>query len=239
MEPPKARPVSGQPVRKIGRSFGSSRGRMNGNAKRHAYESGLERDLLELLAADPTVEEVTCQPLVIHFKDPKTGEDREYTPDILVRHGGEDGGTYLIEVKPRERLWEGFWKKDFKPRFLAARKLCRENGWTFVIRTEVEIKGPKIGNLVFLKQFATIDPDPAIEEQLAATLAAIGPSTPQALLAATLWHEENRAKAIPHLWRMVRNGRIEADLRFPLTMASRISMVVGEGYKWTDPYSYR
>ncbi len=238
MPPPIAIPLSGSPVRKIGRRFRSARGRTNVHGCRIAFESALERDFLELLDADPTIEEVVGQPLTIHYPDPKTGKLRGYTPDVFVRHGPPNPGAYLFEVKYREELRREFWTV-LKPKFLAARRHCRENGWKFVIRTEVEVRGPKVANHEFLRRYAGVQPDAAIEEQLAAVLAAIGPSTPQALLAATLWHDENKARAIPHLWRMIRCGRIEADLALPLTMSSRIAVTVGEGYLWTDPYAYR
>lgn len=231
--------VSGEPVRKIGRRYRSSRGAVSVHGRRIAYESGLERDLLHLLSMDPTVEEVAGQPLAIPFQDPLTGREREYTPDVFVRHGGPRPVSYLFEVKYRTNLWEQFWREGLKAKLLAARKLCREQGWTFRIMTEVEIRGPKVANVAFLRGYVHLDPEPAVEEQLAATLATIGPSTPQALLVATFWHEENRARAIPYLWRMVAKGRIEFDLALPLTMSSRISITLGEGYQWTDPYSYR
>ena len=71
--------------------------------------------------------------------------------------------------------------------------------------------------------------DPGVEKQLAATLAAIGPSTPRALLIATCWHDNNRALAVPYLWRMVLKGRIGFDLAVSLNMSSHISITVGEG----------
>lgn len=237
MPPMKPGLVSGEPVRRIGRRFRSSRGELSVHGRRIAYESGLERDFLHLLSMDPTVVLAVGQPLTVSYLDPATGRERRYTPDVFVQHGGERPGAYLIEVKYRAQLWERFG--ELKPGFLAARRLARENGWTFRIRTEVEIRGPKVANLEFLRGYADLRPDPATEEQLAATLATVGPSTPRELLAATYQHEDNRARAIPHLWGMVIRGRIEADLALPLTMSSRITITVGEGYRWTDPYSYR
>ena len=231
--------VSGEPVRKIGRRYRSSRGAVSVHGRRIAYESGLECDFLHILSMDPTVEEVAGQPLSIPFRDPLTGRQGKYTPDVFVRHGGPRPGAYLFEVKYRTNLWEQFWREGLKAKLLAARRLCREQGWTFRIVTEVEIRGPKVANTAFLRGYMHLDPDPAIEEQLAATLATIGPSTPQTLLVATFWHEDNRARAIPYLWRLVAKGRIEFDLALPLTMSSRISITLGEGYQWTDPYSSR
>ena len=231
--------VSGEPVRKRRRQHRSLRGTAHVHGRAIGYESGLERDLLHLLSMDPTIEEITWQPLTIRYPDPATGKERAYTPDYFVRHGGPNPGVCLIEVKYRTELWELFWRENLKAKLLAARKLCREQGWTFRVRTEVEIRGPKATNVAFLRGYMHLDPDPGIEEQLTATLAVIGPSTPQALLAATFWHDDNRALAIPYLWRMVAKGRIECDLALPLTMSSHISITVGEGYQWTDPYSYR
>ncbi len=231
--------ISDVPVRKRRRQYRSLRGMTSVHGHAVGYESGLERDFLHLLSIDPTVLEIAWQPLAIRYLNPASGKEQIYTPDFFVRHGGPSPGAYLFEVKYRTDLWKQFWREGLKAKLLAARRLCREQGWTFRIRTEVEIRGPKATNIAFLRGYMHLDPDPGIEEQLAATLAAIGPSTPQALLVATFWHDDNRAMAIPYLWHMVVKGRIECDLALPLTMSSRISITVGEGYQWTDPYSYR
>ena len=212
---------------------------MSVHGVRLPYESGLERDLLHLFSLDDSIHEVMGQPTTISFEDPKTGKARRYTPDFLVRRTGDGPEWTLYEVKYRSQLWKDFFT-DLKPKFLAARRLCRERGWEFRIMTEVEIRdGPRADNLAFLRRYKDVPCDPSIEECLAATLATIGPCTPQALLAATYQWDGNKARAIPHLWRMVREGRIHFDLSKPLTMASTISIIVGEGYLWTDPYAYR
>lgn len=201
------------------------------------YESALERDNLVLLSLDPTVIEVVGQPVTIHYVHPGTGRRTRYTPDLLVRHGGAEPAAYLLEVKYRADLWGTFWQR--KPAYLAARRHARENGMAFRFRTEVEVRGARVRNVRFLRGYLDLAPDPAIEEQLAATLATIGPSTPQGLLAATFYSELYQARALPYLWRLVGVRRITLDLDLPLTMASRIGIIVGEGYTWTDPYSYR
>ncbi len=51
---------------------------------------------------------------------------------------------------------------------------------------------------------------------------ALGPTTPQALLAGTYFSPESRLAALPMLWKMIACRQIDADLDSPVTMGSRI-----------------
>ena len=231
-----SRLVSGEPVRRIGVRRRSVRGSIEVHGRSVEYESTLERDLLILLDFDPTVAQAVGQPVRFDFRHPATGRRTHYTPDVYARHEGARPREVLYECKYREDLWRDF--HTLKHGFKAARRAAREHGMTHRIVTEAEIRGPLLGNAAFLRRYLRIEADADLEERLAATLATLGPATPQALLAAAFWAEENRAQAIPHLWRMVATGRILADLGTPLTMSSPITIVLGGGYKWTDPYTF-
>ena len=61
------------------------------------------------------------------------------------------------------------------------------------------------------------------------TLAALGETSPDALLLAAYQSEENRMRALGPLWRLIATRRVAADLSVPLTMQSAIWTVVGEG----------
>ena len=235
-----ARLVSGKPVRVIGRARRSIRGATTIHGFHISYESSLERDFLHLLSLDPTVDEVIGQPLTIECPDLAAGLTRRYTPDFLVRHGGTNPGSYLIEIKYRNNLWEEFWREGLKAKFLAARRLCREQSWHFRIRTELELRHDhKIANATFLKRFAALDPNPLVEEPLIAPFATFASLTPQTLLAAAFSTDADRVRVIPYLWRMVATGELQADLALPLTMSTPIRLADGERYQWMDPVTYR
>lgn len=237
MEPQKPRLISGTPVKPSKKTARGNRGRADVHGKPVDYRSTLERDLLFLLDIDPTVAEVVAQPVTFRYRRPGTGRMADYTPDFHVRHVGADPREILYQVKHRADLCEAY--REHKGGWMVARREAREHGMTHRIITDKEIRGPFLANAWILKRFKRIDPDEGLEERLAATLATLGPSTPAALLAAAFWSRDNQAKAIPHMWRMVAHGRIIADLRAPLTMSSPITIILGEGYAWTDPYSSR
>lgn len=237
MEPHKPRLVSGTPVKQIRKTARGNRGHVDVHGKAVDYQSTLERDLLVLLDVDPTVIEVVGQPVTFEYRHGVTGRPTPYTPDVYVKHGGAHPREILYQVKYRSDLWQAF--RENKGGWMAARRIALEHGMAHRIITDKEIRGPFLSNAWILKRFARIEPDENLEERLAATLATLGLSTPQALLAAAFWHRDNQARAIPHMWRMVANGRIVADLQVPLTMSSPITTILGEGYRWTDPYSSR
>ncbi len=239
MAPEKPKFISGMPVRRIPRSRVAMRGALSVHGKFVQHESGLERDFLILLNFDPSVAEVVGQPVKIMFRRP--GETRQwpYYPDFYVRYAGPDEREVLYQIKYDNELRQAF--HHMKPAWRQAMRVAREHGMTHRILTERRIRGDGhyLTNAGFLARCLHTEPDAEIEERIAATLATIGPCTPDTLLKGLFWASENRAMAIPHLWRMIAQGRIVADLTRPLTMASPITIIVGEGYKWTDPYSRR
>ena len=237
MPPLMPRLVAGTPVRATGKTARGIRGNLDVHGKAVDYQSTLERDLLILLDFDPTVADVVEQPVTIPYRHPVTGRMTPYTPDVYVRHTGPRAREILYQVKYRTDLWEAF--RDHKAAWKEARRVAREHGMTHRIVTDKEIRGAFLANATTLRRFMRLEADEDLEERLAATLAALGPSTPQTLLAAAFWHEDNRAMAIPYMWRMVAHGRILVNLQAPLTMSSPITIEIGKGYTWTDPYSSR
>lgn len=65
----------------------------------------------------------------------RTGRFRNYIPDLLVTYA--DGRRELIEIKPKKRLSQ---PKNVK-KFAAARDWCLRNNCSFVLLTEVDLKG--------------------------------------------------------------------------------------------------
>ena len=222
---PRLGPV--RPVRVIRSGHRGIRGTASVLRKPVAFESALERDFLILLASDPNLADVREQPMRIDFRD-ATGRATRYTPDFLALYDGERPQQVLYEVKYRADL-RAEWPR-LKPAFLAARQHAREHGVRFSVMTEMEIRGPYLANLRFLRGYRDRSYDEAIEEHLVRTLAALGETTPQALLAAAYRDGENRIAAIAPLWRLLATGRVHADLFGPLTMTTPVWVIVGEGF---------
>ena len=81
-------------------------------------------------------------------------------------------------------------------------------------------------NVNFLQQYRDTPDWWWFRAQLIYTFAALGPTTPQALLAAAYLSPNKRADAEPFVWQHIWHDRIYADLRTPLTINSRIYLCV-------------
>lgn len=185
------------------------------------FESSLERDWLRLLDFDPSVVALREQPFTIYYE--ADGRRTRYTPDVLVEYSQDRRArTVVYEVKPLETL-RSDWQL-LRPRFKAAVKYCRAQGWQFRIVTERHIRTPRLANATFLRRYRAMAPLLVKQAQLKYTATVLGPTTPQALLVAAYWPVDEQAQAIPALWQLVANGEIEADLNKPLTMATPIRL---------------
>lgn len=209
------------PVREIGANRRSLTGRVvldSGVAA--GFESSLERDWLICLDFDPDVELILEQPFTLHYE--VEGAALRYTPDVLVRYRERNGHAAVVvfEVKPRDELRSEFSK--YRERFRQMMRHCREQGWRFKIVTEREIRSPYLSNAKFLRNYRNLPSQTLYREQLLYSIRALGPTTPQALLAMAYLHEEKRMAALPELWRMVARREITAELDLPLTMNSTI-----------------
>tara|TARA_B100000530_G_scaffold320776_1_gene254397 strand:+ start:26197 stop:26733 length:537 start_codon:yes stop_codon:yes gene_type:complete len=168
----------------------------------------------------PAVKSIREQPFSLYYD--LEGVKRRYTPDVLAEWSTPHGHvkTIVYEVKPIDEL-RANWK-NYRPRFKAAVRYCRSRGWKFKIVTEREIRTPYLKNAQFLRRYRALDPQTLIGDQLLYTLKALGPTTPQALLAASYLYQDTRLKAIPELWRLVACGQIGVFLNEKLTMNSTI-----------------
>ena len=185
------------------------------------FESSLERDWIRLLDFNPEVRAIREQPFTIYY-DSEDGR-RRYTPDVLAEHEGPRmTGICVYEVKPLETL-RSDWHL-FRPRFKAAVAHCKRNGWRFKIITETHIRTPLLANVNFLRRYRSMEPLLLRQAQLKYTATALGPTTPQALLAASYWSTDEQALSIPALWQLVASGEIAADLQKPLTMSTPIRL---------------
>ncbi len=213
---------SHSPVRPLKNSRRALTGRLNlASGGVAGFESSLERDWIRLLDFDPQVQVIKEQPFTIYY-DAEDGR-RRYTPDVLAELlEGDVARTSVYEVKPLESL-RSEWRQ-LRPRFKAAVAHCRERGWRFKIITETHIRTPRLANVNFLRRYRSMEPLLVRQAQLKYTASVLGPTTPQALLAAAYWSAEEQAMAIPALWQLVASGQVVVDLSVPLTMSTAIQL---------------
>jgi hypothetical protein len=186
-----------------------------------AFESALERDWLIFLDYNPHVTAIREQPFTVSFRDDKH-RARRYTPDCMAEVRESDGSMTITvyEVKYREDLLTNW--KSLKPKFNAVRQYCRERGWKFRVVTERDVRTAYLENIKFLRSYRSREQDPVRAQELLRTIRVLGETTPQSLLAAAFWTLEDRAAAIPILWKMIAEEKILAVLNEPLTMSSPI-----------------
>lgn len=209
------------PVRSIGTSRRSLTGRVASKKGGAAgFESSLERDWLICLDFDPDVEMIVEQPFSIYYE--LDGRTLRYTPDVLARYRQRDGHVSVVvfEVKPYDELASSFG--IYRRRFKEMVRYCRARGWRFKIVTEQQIRTPYLANARFLRKYRRLSQQVLYKEQLLYSLKALGPTTPQALLAMAYLHEEKRMAALTELWRLIALRQINAELDRPLGMHSPI-----------------
>ena len=210
------------PVRKIPKNYRNVTGiaAHSKAAGQAMFESTLERDFITLLEFDRGVDQFEVQPLVIQWMDAK-GKTRTYTPDVLVWYSAKGRKPVIFEVKYRDDLRQ-HWQ-EYRPKFKAAVRFAKAQGWRFKIVSEQEIRSQKLENAKFLLPFVRKGPanEPDMD-LLAGKLRALGKTTPKALLEAAYSDEWNRARLLPTLWYLVGTHQIGFDINQKLTMASMV-----------------
>lgn len=184
------------------------------------FESTLERDFLSLLEFSPEVKVIDPQPVKIEWLD-ANGRQRSYTPDVLVRFVESDGKKpWLCEIKYRAELREKW--AEFRPKFKAAFHFAKEQGWSFKIVTEREIRTPYLANARFLMGFRHSAPNAGFMEDILVHLMRNNETTPRDLIKAIRADETGQAQLIGVLWYLIATFQVGVDLHDPLTMKSRI-----------------
>lgn len=211
------------PARKIKRSYVTVTGSIasDKNGRMTGFEGLLEYEFMQLLEFDwdDEIESFEEQPVTIAYRDPITGRDRTYTPDVLVRY--KDGRRpCLFEVKPRSRLREQWL--DLRPKFRAALRYARRHGLRFKIVTEKEIETPFLENAKFLREYRDVDVDSEGAERLLSALDRFEECTPDVLLKSLTGDRWHQAGLLPTLWALVARKRVAIDIHKRLTMASSL-----------------
>lgn len=214
----------GPPRRKIGTTRRSVSGIYLFRGKDPVpFESTLERDFLIRLEGDRSVLEVISQPVTIRYQ--ANGYEYPYTPDFLVhyrQHGVLSGyGRYLpselIEVKPREKLARNL--KKWWPKFRAATRYCRENGYVFRLMHEGRIRDQLWANMRFLARYRKIAVDEDLADWMFETARELGDMSFSRLVDAccfSKWGPYGKAHGIAVAWHLIAMGRLECDLLEPL-----------------------
>jgi len=210
------------PARKIPKNYRNVTGiAAAGKAEGAAgFESTLERDFLTLLEFSPDVERFEVQPVTLSWHD-GTGE-RRYTPDALVHFRRTERTTpavILYEVKYRAELREKW--EELRPKFRAAIRFARAQGWRFKLISEREIRTTYLDNARFLLPYVRQGPPPVADmDLLDAMLRGRREANVEQLLQVACQDQWNRARLLPAAWYLVGTFHFGADLHSPLTMHS-------------------
>ncbi|MGJ8586283.1 MAG: TnsA endonuclease N-terminal domain-containing protein [Marinosulfonomonas sp.] len=178
------------------------------------FESTLERDFLIRTEFFASVADVVSQPIQIPFND-QSGREYHYTPDFLVyRHLGnrtyhEYPRPQLIEVKP-DSEWRKHWRK-WLPKWKAARRLARENGWDFRIHDESRIRDQALENIRFLERFKRSDFPEEESRWVLETVEQMG-SAPFHYLLTQHFQGNDRSVGVAHLWHLLAMRRLDCDI---------------------------
>lgn len=178
------------------------------------YESFRERDLIVLLAFDPTIETVEDHPFTIEYTE--AGRNRVYTPDALVRFkASTKRRPLLIEVKTEAELERA--GKTFEPAFNAARAYCKNHSMQFEVVTDKQLLRPRVRNLRFLFPYRLVAADSVLEGRVM-ELASTCPTTVRELVGVMANEGYVWGDVVTTVWRLTSLQRIEVDLDVLLSM---------------------
>ena len=126
-------------------------------------------------------------------------------PDFLVTM--TDGQRHLVEVKPSSKLV----RPDVQRKLSVARRYAEQQGWTFHVVTEVELRrGSLISNLRLLSRYRRLIAEPTvlatIEESVTAGASTFGNILHQSSRSA---NQTDTRTALLHL---IASGRLDVDL---------------------------
>lgn len=124
-------------------------------------ESFQEYKLVLLLERDRTVKEYVSQPVQLTYRNTK-GHEASYTPDFQVWHTDETVALHEVTVQNRRSKDTQIQREE------AARTICQEHGWQYVVHTEETLpEGSELANLQLLFGFrASGMANPAIAQSI-------------------------------------------------------------------------
>jgi hypothetical protein len=182
------------------------------------FESTLERDFIIRTEFFLNVLDVIPQPAIIPFRS-LNGHPYTYTPDFLVyyRLGTNLYENYpkpaLIEVKP-----ESEWKRnrqEWLPKWKAAHRYAKEQGWTFHIHDESRIRDQTLFNIRFLEFYKRMQFPQEESHWVIENIREMG-SAPIHYLIARHFMGIYKAEGIAHIWHLLATRKLDGDLSLPL-----------------------
>ncbi|GAB6059292.1 TnsA endonuclease N-terminal domain-containing protein [Desulfonatronum parangueonense] len=183
------------------------------------FESTLERDFLVRKEFSLAVLDVVPQPCQIRYHDAGTNRHRFYTPDFLVyyrlgnRHYEDYPKPVLVEVKP-EAEWRNHWRK-WLPKWKAAYRYAKEQGWIFHIHDETRIRDQTYDNIRFLSRYKRMIYEPIESQTVLTTVNQMGFATVDYLLARHFMGIY-RTEGLAHIWHLLSARRLDCDMSRPL-----------------------
>jgi hypothetical protein len=182
------------------------------------FESTLERDFVIRQEFNLTVSSVVSQPCEVPFVT-RSGRKEIYTPDYLVNYKvlddaiGMEFKPVLVEVKPSYE-WKVHWR-EWLPKWIAARRYARENGWIFRVMDESRIRTRALSNIVFLRRYDDLEVCPHQSAAILDDLRELGAVSIDYMLAKH-FRGSYRAQGIAHLWHLLATRQLECDICDPL-----------------------
>jgi hypothetical protein len=217
------------PVRKIPKNYlhvtGSFASRKNGCSI--PFESILEKDYLILLEFAPLVSGFEGQPVKVPVPGQK-GSARHYVPDVLVHHvshpdGKEGPPPLLVEVKHTSELAKKGEK--FAAKFAAAKTYAAERGWEFIVVTEKDIRGTRLQNLKFLREYLEIEPVPEHIDRILESFTDLqSGASVESVLEALCPTENDRLITLPMIWHLVITDQLQVDMEIPVSNSTVLNL---------------
>lgn len=183
------------------------------------FESTLERDFIIRKEFNRLVSEVIPQPVQIPFE--VNGRSYTYTPDFLVYYRTDDYPwacgmkPLLVEVKERSDIREN-WSK-MRPKFRAALRFAKHNGWDFRVHDESRIRDQVFENINLLRRYKRMEFQPADTRAILSTLKTMGQAPFHYIVSRHFCGSADVATGISHIWHLLATNLIECDMRLPLT----------------------
>ncbi len=188
-------------------------------------ESTLESDFA-LSNMRPGGPLIASQPLTIEFRDSR-GKIRHYTPDFLLTHPPDSDGLQryeLVETKYQDDLRQN--PEKYIEKFRAAERYARERNWSFVVRTEADVRGPELNNLKFLMLYVRDpQPDALIWERIQHVVRQLNGATVREVLSELDPVPAAQMRLLPYLWQQVLHRTLRVDLTLPLNMRTRLEYI--------------
>jgi hypothetical protein len=172
-------------------------------------ESFLERKLTLRFDRDPSIRTYVSQPEQFTYLDAE-GKTHTYTPDFIVWR--ETGEIEIHEVTLIERQE----KLRIQEREKAARQICQQRGWRYVVHTEATLpQATEAANLLALSRYRpTAYANPEVTHLVEARLADPSTSVSLQTLLGEITHGLHlpQAPVISALCHLLWHGKLETDL---------------------------